>query len=84
MTSLKKGADNMQKCISITDEDLFLLREYREKNGLKSDSQAITSLIRQESEGREKSIARAVWEEFDRKYKKAGSRGRMTRNGNKN
>ncbi|MCI8364232.1 MAG: hypothetical protein HFG34_04720 [Eubacterium sp.] len=58
----------MQKCISITDEELLLLREYRKRKGLKNDSQAIALLIRQESENREENIARAVWEEFERKY----------------
>lgn len=65
----------MQKCISITDEDLFLLREYRNRNGLKTDSQAITSLIRQEGENLISRIAVEVWNEFERKYGQAESEG---------
>lgn len=58
----------MQKCISISDEDLSLLKEYRDNNGFKTDSQAISFLIRQEKESLPSRIASAVWEEFERKY----------------
>lgn len=65
----------MQKCISITDEDLFLLREYRNRKGLKTDSQAIASLIRQERENLVSRIAAEVWNEFEKKYGQSGSEG---------
>lgn len=65
----------MQKCISITDEDLSLLREYRYRKGLKTDSQAIVSLIRQEEENLISRIAVEVWNEFERKYGQVESEG---------
>lgn len=65
----------MQKCISITDEDLSLLREYRDRKGLKTDSQAFASLIRLEKENLVSIIAAEVWNEFERRYSQAESEG---------
>lgn len=72
----------MQKCISISDEDLSLLREYRDNKGFKTDSQAISFLIRQEKESLASSIASAVWEEFEKRYSPYDSKGGSMRNGN--
>ncbi len=71
----------MQKCISISDEDLSMLREYRDRKGLNSDSQAIALLIRQERECLASSIAGAVWEEFEKRYAPADSKGGSMENG---
>ena len=57
----------MRKCISISDSDLALLNEYKKENHIKSDSQAIASLIRQEKESLVSSIAVAVWDEFEKR-----------------
>lgn len=72
----------MQKCISISDEDLSLLREYRDEKGFKTDSQAIASLIRQERESLASGIAVAVWEEFEKRYSPEDSKGGRMGNGN--
>lgn len=72
----------MQKCISISDEDLSLLREYRDEKGFKTDSQAIASLIRQERESLASGIAVAVWEEFEKRYSPEDSKGGSMGNGN--
>ena len=72
----------MQKCISISDEDLSLLREYRDHKGIKTDSQAISFLIRQGKGTLISSIASAVWEEFERRYSPEDSKGGSVRNGN--
>lgn len=56
-----------QKCIYLSEEDLTVLKSLREKNGLKSDSQTISWLIRKtEQDWRE--LAEAVREELEKHY----------------
>lgn len=56
-----------QKSVYLSEEDLQLLKEYKEKNGFNSDSQVFSYLLRKTRDEKEELVV-AIREELEKNY----------------
>ena len=57
-----------QRNFYLSDKDMEILEQFKEKNGFSSNSNAISYLIRHSEDKEEEKIAKAVREELDKHY----------------
>ena len=57
----------MRKCITVTEEDVKLLQQYKQKLGIRTDSGVISYLLRETYE-KEKQLAVLIREELEQNY----------------
>lgn len=57
----------MRKCISLSEEDIELLEQYKQHNSIRTDSQAFSNMLR-ESKHFQKNLAVTVREELESNY----------------
>ena len=58
---------NQQKCIYLSEKDLQILKSLREEQGLKSDSQVVSYLLKRSTQDKQE-VAEAVRKELEKNY----------------